>query len=128
MEPYHRVIAMVAVFGVAAVSCLRPADPRVERGSLRIDAVKRGPMTRDNVDALPAGDVLYVGLPTSVHAGDALGIFRVLPNYDAAERITVQFGRAATNVIEIKRGTKVGDSLILNDMSPYDAINRIRLK
>lgn len=37
-------------------------------------------------------------------------------------------GRASVNTIEIKNGAKVGDSLIVNDMSQFDATNRVRIK
>ena len=77
--------------GAATVSCFRPGEPTVERTALWIDTVKRGSLPRDILDSLPAVDVLYVGHPGYGHAGDALGIFRVVPNSGEAERITVQF-------------------------------------
>ncbi|HEY2163623.1 MAG TPA: HlyD family efflux transporter periplasmic adaptor subunit, partial [Gemmatimonadaceae bacterium] len=65
-------------------------------------------------------DVLFVARPGFGQPGNSVGIFRVLPNTGEAERITVALGRASVNTIEIKNGAKVGDSLIVNDMSQFD--------
>ena len=73
-------------------------------------------------------NVLFVARPGFGQPGNSVGIFRVLPNSGEAERITVQLGRASVNTIEIKGGAKVGDSLIVNDMSQFDATNRVRIK
>ena len=37
-------------------------------------------------------------------------------------------GRSSVNTIEVVDGLKVGDQVILSDMSAWDAHNRIRLK
>jgi HlyD family secretion protein len=73
-------------------------------------------------------DVLFVARPGFGQPGNSVGIFRVVPNTGEAERITVALGRASVNTIEIKNGAKVGDSLIVNDMSQFDATNRVRIK
>jgi HlyD family secretion protein len=41
--------------------------------------------------------------------------------------VKVQLGRSSVNTIEIKDGLKVGDQVILSDMSQYDSYDRIRL-
>ena len=75
-------VAIVAV--TVAISRLRPAAPPVERGTLWIDTVKRGSMTRDvnapgtlepeyvrNVTALTSGRVeelpVQPGVPVTAH-------------------------------------------------------------
>jgi HlyD family secretion protein len=73
-------------------------------------------------------DVLFVARPGFGQPGNSVGIFRVVPNSGEAERVTVQLGRASVNTIEIKGGAKVGDSLIVNDMTQFDATNRVRIK
>jgi len=40
----------------------------------------------------------------------------------------VKLGRSSVNTIEVLSGLKVGDQVILSDMSAYDAYDRIRLK
>jgi HlyD family secretion protein len=73
-------------------------------------------------------DVLFVARPGFGQPGNSVGIFRIIPNSGEAERITVQLGRASVNTIEIKSGAKVGDSLIVNDMTQFDATPRVRIK
>lgn len=73
-------------------------------------------------------NVLFVARPGFGQPGNSVGIFRVLPNKGEAERVTVQLGRASVNNIEIKSGAKVGDSLIINDMTQFDATSRVRIK
>jgi len=43
-------------------------------------------------------------------------------------RTQVKLGRSSVNTVEILSGLKVGDQVILSDMSAYDAYDRIRLK
>ena len=45
-----------------------------------------------------------------------------------AERVQVKLGRSSVNTIEVLSGLKVGDQVILSDMSAYDAYDRIRLE
>ena len=39
----------------------------------------------------------------------------------------MKLGRSSVNTIEVVEGLKVGDQVILSDMSAQDAHNRIRL-
>jgi HlyD family secretion protein len=39
----------------------------------------------------------------------------------------VTFGRSSVSTIEVKDGLKVGDRVILSDMSAYDNYDRIKL-
>jgi len=43
-------------------------------------------------------------------------------------RVNVVLGRSSVNTIEIRDGLKVGDKVILSDMSQWDNFDRIRLK
>lgn len=97
-------------------------------------------------DALPAGtrsdlavdgsiqleriaNTLYIGRPGFGQAESSVGIFKVVPNKGEAVRTTVQLGRAAVNFIEVKNNSlKVGDSVIISDMSQFDTTNRVRIK
>ena len=45
-----------------------------------------------------------------------------------AERVQVKLGRSSVNTMEVLSGLKVGDQVILSDMSAYDAYDRIRLE
>ena len=73
-------------------------------------------------------DVLFVARPGFGQPESSVGIFKVIPNKGEATRVTVGLGRASVNTIEIKNGLKVGDSVIISDMSQFDDTNRVRIK
>ncbi|MBM3763472.1 MAG: HlyD family efflux transporter periplasmic adaptor subunit [Acidobacteria bacterium] len=72
-------------------------------------------------------DVLHVQRPVIGQANAAVGLFRVTADGKEAERIQVKFGRTSVNTIEVVSGLKVGDRVVLSDMSQWDAHNRVRL-
>ena len=45
-----------------------------------------------------------------------------------AVRVNVKLGRSSVNTIEVVQGLKVGDKVILSDMSAWDNFDRIRLR
>lgn len=73
-------------------------------------------------------DVLFIGRPGFGQAESSVGIFLVDKGKGEAHRVTVQLGRASVNTIEVKKGLSVGDSVIISDMSQFDATNRVRIK
>jgi multidrug resistance efflux pump len=73
-------------------------------------------------------DVLYIARPGFGQAESSVGIFRVVKNKGEALRTTVALGRASVNTIEVKGGLSIGDSVIISDMSQFDATNRVRIK
>jgi multidrug efflux pump subunit AcrA (membrane-fusion protein) len=44
-----------------------------------------------------------------------------------AVRVSVKLGRSSVNNIEVLSGVKVGDTVVLSDMSAWDAFDRLRL-
>jgi multidrug resistance efflux pump len=96
-------------------------------------------------DALPAGtrsdlavdgtieieripNTLFIARPGFGQAESSVGIFKVMKNKGEAVRTTVGLGRASVNTIEIRNGLSIGDSVIISDMSQFDATNRVRIK
>ena len=73
-------------------------------------------------------DVLFIGRPGFGQAESSVGIFMVDKGKGEAHRVTVQLGRASVNTIEVKKGLSVGDSVIISDMSQFDATTRVRIK
>jgi HlyD family secretion protein len=73
-------------------------------------------------------NVMYIGRPGFGQAESSVGIFKVNPNKGEANRVTVQLGRASVNLIEVKGGLNVGDSVIISDMSTFDNTQRVRIK
>ena len=73
-------------------------------------------------------DVLYMGRPAFGQEQSVVGLFKIGPDGVTAERTQVKLGKSSVNTMEVLSGLKVGDQVILSDMSAYDAYDRIRLK
>ena len=72
-------------------------------------------------------DVLFVGHPVFGQQDSTVQLFKLEPDGKYANKVKVVFGRSSVNTIEIKDGLKVGDRVILSDMSTYDSYDRIKL-
>jgi HlyD family secretion protein len=93
--------------------------PPGARPDLSVD----GTITLENLK-----DVLYVGRPVHGQADSTIGIFKIIDDGAEAVRVNVKLGRSSVNTIEVVQGLKVGDKVILSDMSAWDNFDRIRLK
>jgi HlyD family secretion protein len=93
--------------------------PQGARADLSVD----GTITLENLK-----DVLYVGRPVHGQADSTIGIFKIDQDGGEAVRVNVKLGRSSVSTIEIVQGLKVGDKVILSDMSAWDNFDRIRLK
>ncbi|MBV9771288.1 MAG: HlyD family efflux transporter periplasmic adaptor subunit [Bryobacterales bacterium] len=72
-------------------------------------------------------DVVYVGRPVVGQPGAKITLFKLDADDKDAVRVPVTLGRSSVNNIEVVDGLKVGNQVILSDMSSQDAYNRIRL-
>ena len=72
-------------------------------------------------------DVVYVGRPVFGQPNSTVGLFKVDPDGKGAMHVNVKLGRASVNTIEVIDGLKVGDQVILSDMSQWDSQPRIKL-
>jgi len=97
---------------------LMGALPPGSRPELSVDGVIE-------IERLP--DVVYMDRPVSGEPGSTIGIFKIDPDGKGASRVNVKLGRASVNTIEVLDGLKVGDRVILSDMSQYDSYSRLRL-
>lgn len=112
-------------------------DPSVQNGTVTVDVAI--------TDALPLGarpdlsvdgtielenlkDVLYVGRPVHGQSDSTIGLFKLLDNGSEAVRVSVKLGKSSVNTVEVIQGLKVGDKVILSDMSAWDAFDRVRLR
>jgi hypothetical protein len=68
-----------------------------------------------------------MGRPTVGQPNSTVSMFRYDPDGKTATRTTVKLGRASVSSIEVLAGLKVGDKVILSDMSQQDSHDRIRL-
>jgi len=71
---------------------------------------------------------LYVGRPAYGQEQSVVGLFRLEADGRTATRTKVSLGRTSVNTVEVKDGLRVGDQVILSDMSSYDAFDRVRLR
>jgi HlyD family secretion protein len=112
-------------------------DPSVQNGTRTVDVTLTGDLPKGAVPDLSVDgtielerllDVLYMGRPAFGQEQSVVGLFKIGGDGVNAERTQVKLGRSSVNTVEILSGLKVGDQVILSDMSAYDAYDRIRLK
>jgi len=72
-------------------------------------------------------NVLYVGRPVQGQPDSTVGLFKLNAGGREAERVAVKLGRSSVSTIEVIAGLEVGDTVLLNDMSLFDAHDRVRL-
>jgi HlyD family secretion protein len=111
-------------------------DPAALNGTVGVDVALLGPMPPGarpelsvdgtiEIEKLP--DVVYVDRPVSGEPDTTIGLFKIDPDGKGAARANVKLGLASTSTIQVKDGLKVGDRVILSDMTQYDQYSRIRL-
>jgi HlyD family secretion protein len=112
-------------------------DPSVINGTVTVDVTIDDPLppgarpdlsvdgtiTLENLK-----DVLFVGRPVHGQSESTIGLFKLTEDGSEATRVNVKLGRSSVNTIEILDGLRVGDKVILSDMSAWDNFDRIRLK
>ncbi len=112
-------------------------DPAVENGTVTVDVQLLGGLPQGarpdlsvdgTIDLDRMKDVLYVGRPAFGNENSTISLFRVSPDGKTATRVPVKVGRASVNNIQVLEGLKVGDTVILSDMSRWDSVDRVRLE
>ena len=110
-------------------------DPASVNGTVDVDVKLEGTADGMRPDLSVDGtitierlaDVVYVGRPVIGQPGAKITLFKLDTEDKEAQRVPVSLGRSSVNTIEVVDGLKVGDQVILSDMSAQDAFNRIRL-
>jgi HlyD family secretion protein len=95
---------------------------KIPQGVLRPDLSVDGTIELERLN-----DVVFVGRPVFGQQESTVQLFKLEPDGKYANKVKVQLGRSSVNTIEIKDGLKVGDQVILSDMSAYDSYDRIKL-
>jgi len=112
-------------------------DPSVLNGTRTVDAAILGALPKGAVPDLSVEgtielermkDVMYVGKPVFGQPQSTVSLFKLGSDGKTATRTQVKFGRTSVTYIEILDGLKVGDQVLLSDMSAYDGQDRIELK
>lgn len=106
--------------GVVEVDVSLPTDlPRSARPGLAVEGI---------IELERLEDVLFVGRPAYGQAHSTVGLFKLVDGGGYAERVNVRLGRSSVNTIEIEEGLRIGDVVILVDMSQWDAYDRVRIR
>jgi HlyD family secretion protein len=110
-------------------------DPNVVNGTRTVDCKLDGPLPPGAVPDLSVDgvveierltDVVFVDRPVFGQPNSQVSLFKVDTDQGGANRVTVKFGRTSVNTIEVLDGLKVGDQVVLSDMSEHDQSQRIR--
>ena len=110
-------------------------DPTSQNGTVTVDVALDGPLPAGAVPDLSVdgtitieqlNDVLHTGRPGYGAGSGTVGLFKVVEGGSYAVRTQVELGRSSVNTVEIKRGLAVGDTVILSDMSQWDAVDRVK--
>jgi uncharacterized membrane-anchored protein YhcB (DUF1043 family) len=111
-------------------------DPASSNGTVTVDVTLTGSLPKGTrpdlsvdgtIEIERLNNVLHVGRPAYGQANSSVGLFRVIPGTNEAERVTVQLGRSSVNQIEIVHGLNAGDIVILSDMTRWDNVDRVRI-
>ena len=111
-------------------------DASIVNGTRTIDVRLDGPLPAGavpdlsvdgTVEIMRVADVVYTGRPVFGQENSQASLFKLDEDGKGATRITVKLGRSSVNTIEVVEGLKVGDQVILSDMSAYDSYDRIKL-
>ena len=57
-----------------------------------------------------------------------VSLFKLTPNGEFADRVTVRLGASSVNDIQVLEGLQEGDVVILSDMSRWDGFDRVKLR
>lgn len=111
-------------------------DPASQNGTVTVDVTLSEPPPKGSRPDLSVDgtitlekleNVLYVGRPASGQEKQTVSMFKMDPDEKEAIRVQVELGRASVTYIEIVKGLKEGDKVILSDMQRYDNDQRIKL-
>ncbi|MGE0102391.1 MAG: efflux RND transporter periplasmic adaptor subunit [Blastocatellales bacterium] len=112
-------------------------DPAVQNGTVTVDIALEGELPKGarpdlNVDGTieleRLENVLYVQRPSFGQEKSTVRLFRLEPDGKHAEAVTVELGRSSVTTIEIVKGLRVGDKVIVSDLSQVaDSASRIKL-
>ncbi len=122
--------------GIANGHVLR-VDPSVQNGTVTVEVSLDGALPRGarpdlsvdgtiEIERLP--DVLHVGRPAYGQGESTVGLFKLDADGKYATRVPVKLGRSSVNTIQIAQGLRVGDRVIISDMSQWDNVERVKIK
>lgn len=90
--------------------------------------VSQGGAVSGTINMETLRDVVYMGFPPHAQPNTVRFFFKLDKDGKWATRVQVKLGRASVNAIEVLDGLKVGDRVILSDMSNFDNVERVEVK
>src|SRR5579863_6970015 len=111
-------------------------DPSILNGTVTVDVALKGKLpdgarpdlsVDGTIQLQKLDDVVFVGRPVFGQENSTVRLFKIVEDGNYANAVKVTFGRSSVSNIEVKEGLRVGDRVILSDMSAYDAYDRIKL-
>lgn len=112
-------------------------DPAAQQGTVAVDITFTEPLPQGvrpdlqvegTVEIERLASVLSVGRPAYGQPNAQTSLFRLTADGDYAERVSVRFGKASVNTIEVLDGLAEGQEIILSDMTRWDQVDRVRVK
>lgn len=112
-------------------------DPAVSAGEVELDVTLEGaPPAGARPDQALTGyveierlaNVTFVARPAGARERSVSSVFRLGPEHGYAERRRVEFGRGSSAQIEVLEGLSPGDEIVVSDITPWHASNRMRLE
>ena len=111
-------------------------NPAVENGAVKVDIALDGrlpPGARPDLSVegtirlASLRRVLYVGRPADARRNSTISLFKLQPG-GVAVRVPVHLGLTSVGKVQVLRGLRDGDHVILSDMSAWDRYNRVRVR
>ncbi len=111
-------------------------DPGVKEGTVTVDVRLEGELPKGarpdlSVDGAilieKLENIVFVGCPVQCQPNSQVSLFKLDPDGRGASRVRVELGRSSVNTVEIKKGLKPDDQIILSDMTTQEKFVRIRL-
>ena len=112
-------------------------DGAVQNGTVTVDVELAGALPQGarpdlsvdgTIDLDRMADVVYVGRPALGNENSTISLFRLSPDGTTAVKVPVKVGRASVNSIQVLEGLQPGDTVVLSDMSRWDANDRLRIE
>jgi len=110
-------------------------DPAVKDGRVAVDVSFDQPLPKGaRPDLSVEGRIVVAKLPDTLHVGrpaqanpNSIGRLLVVRDDDVAEQVDVEFGAASSERIQIKRGLRAGDRVVLSDASRWSKYDSIQI-
>ncbi|MET0504592.1 MAG: HlyD family efflux transporter periplasmic adaptor subunit [Luteibacter sp.] len=112
-------------------------DPAVRSGSVQVDVALAGRLPEGARPDLSVDgririallhDVLSMGRPSLAEADGDIQPFRLEPDGGEASRVPVHLGAVSTDRVQVLRGLREGDRVIVSDTGQWDKYARLRVR